>query len=258
MPGPLGLLVDIDGVLFVGDEPVPGAAQALERLRSGSAGLRLMTNMTSRPRRAIAEHLRALGFAVDDDDVLAPAAIAVEHCRRHGLHRVALLADDALREDLGDLEVVPVSEGVDAVILGELGDRAGLATLNPAFRALLDGAELLILGRNRYFARADGLTLDVGAWAAALEYASGRDGVVVGKPSPAFFAAGVEAVGVDAADAVMVGDDVESDVGGALDAGLRGVLVRTGKYRAEHVERSGVRPTAIVDSIADVPELLGM
>lgn len=252
------MLLDLDGVLYVGDEPIPGAVEALERLRAGCAGLCLVTNTTSRPRRAIVEHLRELGFAVDDDEVLTPAAIAVAYCRERGFRRVGLLVADALREDLGELDDVPLEEGVDAVVLGELGDGFGAAALNPAFRALMDGAELVVLGHNRYYARGDGLVLDVGAWAAALEYAVGRDGVVVGKPSPAFFAAGLDAVGVPAGDAVMVGDDIEADVGGALDAGLRGVLVRTGKFRAEHVAASGIEPSATVDSIADVPGLLGL
>ena len=111
--------------------------------------------------------------------------------------------------------------------------------------------------KNRYWRTPEGLSLDVGPFVAALEYATGCDAVVVGKPAPAFFATVLAGLGVRPADAVMVGDDVESDVGGALRAGLAGVLVRTGKYRPEAVAASGVEPTATVDSIADVPALLG-
>jgi HAD superfamily hydrolase (TIGR01458 family) len=110
------------------------------------------------------------------------------------------------------------------------------------------------LQHNRYWRRADGLVLDVGAYAAALEYATGHEAVVVGKPSPDFFKAAIADMGVQRA--VMVGDDVEADVGGALAAGLAGILVRTGKYRDDALAASGVTPTAIADSIADVPALL--
>jgi phospholysine phosphohistidine inorganic pyrophosphate phosphatase len=112
------------------------------------------------------------------------------------------------------------------------------------------------LQHNRYWRRADGLVLDVGAYSAALEYASGREAVVVGKPAPAFFLAALQDLSARPEAAVMVGDDVEADVGGAIDAGLRGVLVRTGKYRAEALQASGVKPSEVVDSIVDVPGLL--
>jgi ribonucleotide monophosphatase NagD (HAD superfamily) len=91
---------------------------------------------------------------------------------------------------------------------------------------------------------------------AAVEYAADREAVVVGKPSEAFFELALSDLGVKPAAAAMVGDDVEADVGGALEAGIAGVLVRTGKYREEDVRTSGIEPTATVDSIADVPGLL--
>jgi len=78
----------------------------------------------------------------------------------------------------------------------------------------------------------------------------------VGKPAPAFFAAALGDLHAQPREAVMIGDDVEADVGGAIGAGLCGILVRTGKYRRDALESSGVTPTAIADSIADVPALL--
>jgi HAD superfamily hydrolase (TIGR01458 family) len=252
---PSAILLDIDGVLFVGDEPIPGAVAALEKLRA-MAGLRLLTNTTSQSRRQIVEHLRRLGFDVTSEEVLTPAALAVRYCAERGHAQVELLVSDALREDLGELEEAPPDGPADAVVLGDLGDRVSADLLNRAFRLLMDGAELVALQHNRYWRRADGLALDVGAYSAALEYATGVDAAVVGKPSPVFFESALADLGAEAAGAVMVGDDVEGDVGGALDAGLRGILVRTGKYRDDLLAASGVEPTVIVDSIADVPPLV--
>jgi HAD superfamily hydrolase (TIGR01458 family) len=130
--------------------------------------------------------------------------------------------------------------------------------LNGAFRRLMDGAELIALQKNRYWETAEGLSLDAGPFVAALEYATGQEAEVVGKPSDAFFELAMGDLGVTAERAAMVGDDVEADVGGAIDAGLAGVLVRTGKYREDLAKASGIDPTATVDSIADVPELLGI
>jgi HAD superfamily hydrolase (TIGR01458 family) len=142
------------------------------------------------------------------------------------------------------------------VIVGDLGERFDYAALNRAFRLLMDGAELVALQKNRFWRTPDGLSLDAGPFVAALEYATGQEAVVVGKPARAFFSTVLDDLGVPAADAVMVGDDVESDIGGALGAGLRAILVQTGKYRRDRVEASGIAPTATTASIADVPALL--
>jgi len=250
------VLLDIDGVLHVGDDAIPGAAHVLDGLRAAATPFRLVTNTTSRSRRGVVERLRAIGLDVREEDVLTPAALAVAHCRAAGHERVALLVADALREDLAGLPEPRDGEAVDAVIVGDLGEGFTYDRLNGAFRRLMDGAALVALQRNRYWQREDGLTLDAGGFVVALEYASGVEATVVGKPSAAFFAAALAELGADAARTVMVGDDVEGDVGGAQDAGLAGVLVRTGKFREDAVAASGIAPTRTIDSIADVPELL--
>jgi phospholysine phosphohistidine inorganic pyrophosphate phosphatase len=179
--------------------------------------------------------------------------MAVRHCTERGYDLVAVLASERLDEDLADLRRAPPGGPADALILGDIGEGFTAAVLNDAFRLLMDGAELVALQHNRYWRRSDGLALDLGAYAAALEYATAREAVVVGKPAPEFFHAAMADMGV--VNAVMVGDDVEADVGGAMSAGLPGVLVRTGKYREDALS-SRVTPTAIVDSIGDVPALL--
>jgi HAD superfamily hydrolase (TIGR01458 family) len=250
------VLLDIDGVLHIGDEVIAGAPQALEELRDQSAGVRLVTNTTSKSRRLIVEQLQGLGFDVGAQDVLTPAALAVRHCRERGHRSVALLVGESLREDLAELPLAAAGEHADVVVLGDLGDGFDAKTLNAAFRLLTDGAELVALQHNRYWRRDDGLALDVGAYSAALEYGASIEAFVVGKPAPAFFEAALADLGASPENAVMVGDDVEADVAGALACGLEGVLVRTGKYRKELLESSGVQPTRVVDSIADVPAML--
>jgi HAD superfamily hydrolase (TIGR01458 family) len=250
------ILLDIDGVLYVGDQPIAGAIASVAELRELSAGIRLVTNTTSRSRAQIVEHLRGLGFDVSTDEVLTPAALAVRHCRERGHRSVRLLVGEALREDLAGLPEARAGAAVDAVVLGDLGEGFTAAVLNEAFRLLMDGAELVALQHNRYWRRADGLVLDVGAYSAALEYATNREAFVVGKPARAFFVTALAELGAEPESAVMVGDDIEADVGGAIDAGLRGILVRTGKYRREILDASEVSPSEIVDSVADVPGLL--
>jgi HAD superfamily hydrolase (TIGR01458 family) len=248
------LLLDLDGVLYVEDEPVAGAREAVAELRERGLALRFVTNTTSRPRRLILDRLRRLGFEVAPGELSTPAALAVAHCIEHDRRRALLLVRDDVLEDFAELEAA--DEGVDAVVVGDLGEEFGYEVLNRAFGHVMDGAELIALQKNRYWLRPEGLALDVGPFVAALEYATRRDALVVGKPSKDFFAAILAGIPLEPSSAAMVGDDVETDVGGALDAGLAGILVRTGKYRDDALRAAGIVPTAVVDSIADVPALL--
>jgi HAD superfamily hydrolase (TIGR01458 family) len=248
------LLIDLDGVLYVEDTPVPGALEAVAALRATGAALRFVTNTTARPRRAILDRLQRLGFDPEPSELITPATLAVRRCANRGHRRVALVMNDAVKEDFAELQESQTD--VQAIIVGDLGEAFGYGILNRAFRHLMDGAELIALQKNRFWLTSDGLSLDVGPFVAALEFASGTQAYVVGKPAPGFFDATLAGIPVEPGEAAMVGDDVETDIGGAQRSGLAGLLVRTGKYRDDVVRASGIRPDAIIDSIADLPHLL--
>ena len=249
------LLIDLDGVLYVEEEPIAGATEALRRLRERGLALRFVTNTTAHSRGRTLQKLARLQFRVDGDELITPAALAVRHCLKRGHQRVALVMNEEVKQDFSELE--ESGDRVDAVIVGDLGSAFGYDVLNHAFRHVMNGAELIALQKNRYWMRADGLSLDVGPFVAAIEFASGSEAYVVGKPAKGFFDQVLASAGVEAGAAAMVGDDIESDIGGALRAGLAAVLVRTGKYREDRLRESNIEPTSVVDSIAEVPTLLG-
>jgi HAD superfamily hydrolase (TIGR01458 family) len=242
-----GVLLDLDGVVHVRDKPVPGSLEAVARLRAAGLPVRFVTNTTRRSRRAIAEALAALGLAVAPDELFTPASLVRDRLARDRLAPLLVIHPD-LREDFAGL-----AEGTGAVVIGDAGEHFTYDDLNRAFRALIHGADFLALARNRNFLDSDGeLSLDVGGFVAALEYASAREAKVIGKPSPDFFAAALAALGLEAENVLMVGDDAEADVGGAMAAGLAGALVRTGKYRAGQEERLAQPPTLVADDLAAV------
>jgi HAD superfamily hydrolase (TIGR01458 family) len=248
------LLLDLDGVLYVEDEPIGGAVEAVDRLRQGGFALRFVTNTTAHSRVQTLDKLARLGFTVGERELVTPAALAVRYCRARRLERVALIMNEEVKRDFAGLD--EADRGADAVIIGDLGSAFGYDVLNRAFREVMDGAELIALQKNRFWLRADGLSLDVGPFVAAIEFATGREAHVVGKPAPGFFEEILAELGAEPGEAAMVGDDVESDIGGALRAGLAGILVRTGKYRDDVVRALGIHATATVATIADVPPLL--
>ncbi|MGA7398115.1 MAG: TIGR01458 family HAD-type hydrolase [Solirubrobacterales bacterium] len=253
---PEALLLDIDGVLYAGGEAIPGAVEALSELRSIAGAIRLVTNTSSVSRQTVIDRVRKLGFDIEPDEVLTPAAMAVRYCRSRGYNKVNLMVAKSLREDLEEIDVVGTDEQADAIVLGDLGSMFNAQTLNFAFTQLMNGADLITLQHNRYWRKGDDLTLDVGAYAAALEYASGVEAIVVGKPSKDFFDMALADAGASASRTVMVGDDIEGDVGGGLGDGIASVLVRTGKFTEEQFDESEIEPTRVIDSLVDLPELL--
>jgi HAD superfamily hydrolase (TIGR01458 family) len=254
LKGVRALLIDLDGVLYVEDEPIEGAAVAVASLRDAGLGLRFVTNTTARSHRQTLDRLERLGFAVDAAELVTPAALARRRCLEAGHQRVALIMNEDVKEDFAGL--TEADQGVEAVIMGDLGSAFGFEILNRAFRLVMAGAELIALQKNRFWMTPEGLSLDAGPFVAAVEYATGREALVVGKPAVAFFEMVLADLGAEPSAAAMVGDDIESDVGGALRAGLAGILVRTGKYREDFVRGSGIEPTATVDTIADLPALM--
>lgn len=251
-----GVLLDLDGVVYVGDRLVPGASDAIDWLVGEGIGHVFLTNTTSRPRQAVVAKLARLGISVGADQVLTPAGAAVTWLRREGITRPAVFVPDATAAEFAGLDPLPdgLEHGAGAVVIGDLGEGWSYSALNRALRLLMSDAAipLVALGMTRYWRAEDGLRLDAGAFVRALEYAAGRTAVVVGKPDPAFYGAAVEALHLPAEEVVMIGDDVHADVEGAQLAGLAGVLVRTGKFRASDLT-DGVSPEAVLDSVADLP-----
>jgi HAD superfamily hydrolase (TIGR01458 family) len=251
------ILLDIDGVFHVSGKPIPGAADAVTTLRERGHRLRFVTNTTVRTRAAIAAELKRLGVDIPDDELQTTAAAAVRVLRGR---RVLALTMPSVIEDLEGLDLV--GEDADAVLVGgaDEGDETGRVfsymNLARAFSELQAGADLYCLHKNRWWQTSRGPLLDSGAFVAGLEYAAGVEATVIGKPSPMYFEAALEALDAEPKLTWMVGDDIEADIAGAQRYGMRTALVRTGKFRPDDLERSGIAPDIVVNSLAELPDWL--
>jgi len=250
-----GLLLDIDGVLYVGGQVIEGAREALARLRRHFV-CRFITNTSTLSLDSLHGKLTRLGFAVARAEIIsAPQAMILFLRRQEDPVCHLLLADDVKR----DFGAFPQSDRrADYVVVGDIGERWNYAILNRAFNLLFEGAELLAVHKNRFWQTEEGLKMDIGAFVAALEYAANKQARIFGKPSPDFFRAALADMGLAPEEVAIVGDDIDTDIGGGQRVGLTGILVRTGKYRPAYVAASGVQPDLVVDSIADLPRVLGL
>lgn len=246
------VLFDLDGVLYIGDQMIEGAAEVVSRLKSLGIKIAGVTNTTTQPVSAVTDKLARLEIPMDQSDIYTPAALAVQAIGRHSAR---LYVRDALREDFQGVTIS--DENPDFIVMGDLGGEGYTpALLHEIFRDVMRGSQVLALHKNRFWQKPDGLHLDIGPFVAAIEYATGQDAVVLGKPSRAFFHGVCEALGVKPKAALMIGDDIESDIGGARKAGLKTVLVKTGKYRADFVRRSGIKADLVIPSVADLVDAM--
>ncbi|HLO25012.1 MAG TPA: TIGR01458 family HAD-type hydrolase [Geobacteraceae bacterium] len=221
-----GILVDLSGTVHIGDRAIPGAVEAVRRLQGEGFPLRFVTNTSRKTRAMLHEDLLRFGFDMPVAHLFT-APLAVRRFLEMNSLRPFLLIHPNLAGEFADLS----QQDPNAVVVGFAQHAFTYAAMNRAFQLLKNGAPLLATGKTRYFEGAAGLELDAGPFVDALEYASGTEAVVLGKPSARFFLDAVAELGCRPEETIMVGDDVVSDVRAAVDAGLRGILVQTGKYR---------------------------
>ena len=251
-------LLDLDGTLYTDAGPVPGGPGAIAALRRQGTPFRAVTNSTTRSRSGLVRRLTEFGYDLTVEEIITPVLAARTLCRTRGHTHVAAYLPEAAHEDLAGLVVEEGGAATgtpDAVIVGDLGQGWSFGLMQRAFGQLLAGASLVALSRDRYFLKQNVLTLDAGPFVAALEYATGRSAVVVGKPSLEFYTAALLSLGMNADEVIMVGDDLWSDIEGAQKAGLQGWLVRTGKFREEKLRESGIVPDRVIASVAALQRL---
>jgi len=249
-------LIDLDGVLYVGKNPVPGVRECLDLMQDRDLGYRFVSNSTRRCRSSVARRLQGLGYDVPTEHIFTPPLAAIEHMRRQGKKRCFLLTCGDVSLDFEDAGIEIDDADVDYVVVGDAGEGFTFQRLNKALRLILDGAQILALEKDRYWMESQGIVLSTGPFVAALEYAAGKQSLLMGKPSREFFQMALGDLDQRPEEVAMIGDDILTDVQGAQNLGMRGILVKTGKFREDLAKSSGVAPDLVLDSLAGLAKYL--
>jgi HAD superfamily hydrolase (TIGR01458 family) len=249
-----GLLIDLDGVLYVGETPVPGAQDVLKRLTAEEIPRRYITNTTTRTAFSVIQKLQRLGFDVHEDEVFSPITATIQYLKNLGKPSVNPIVRDSVLPAFVDFP--RNGERPDYVVIGDIGAAWSYPLVNTIFSQLQAGAELIAMHKNKFFQGEEGLQVDIGAFVAGLEYVSGKEAKVIGKPTRNFFELALESLQLPASEVAMIGDDIETDIGGGKDSGMYGVLVKTGKYRKGCEKDAKYSPDCIVDSFSNLFECI--
>nr|XP_046194503.1 phospholysine phosphohistidine inorganic pyrophosphate phosphatase-like isoform X1 [Oncorhynchus gorbuscha] len=252
-----GVILDMCGVLYDAGEdggtPIPGSVEAVKRLKASDLQVRFCTNETQATREVFVAKLQRMGFDICVSEVFSPAPAAVAVLKERGL-RPHLLVYDGVVPEFDSVE----KANPNCVVIGDAAEKFSYQNLNDAFRVLigLEKPVLFSLGRGKYYKEDEGLNLDVGVYMKALEYACDVEAEVIGKPDPMFFQKVLDDMKIQSHQTLMIGDDLVNDVGGAQHCGMKGVQVRTGKYRSNDEKHPTVTADGYVDNLAEAVETI--
>ncbi len=252
------ILADLDGTLYFKKKLFPWAARTVREWKQAGFQVRFLTNTDSKSVRTLQRVLGEMGLTVPEDELFSPAVALLEFLEADPGKTCHFLLSEDLAGQIALAESGPRSEKVDYVIVGDFRESVAYETLNTAFRHLMSGADLIALQKGRYFATPEGPSLDTGSFVALLEFASGKIARVLGKPSADFFRMALESLGCAPEKAIVVGDEIATDVRGAKEAGAFSVLVRTGRFSEAELVSSPVKPDLVIDSARDLLEALAV
>ncbi len=239
-----GYIFDLDGTLYLGDKLLPGASELLCKLKEKSIPYVFVTNTTSKSVSEVLEKLATMGIGATARDLVTPVSILTSYLQRKGVRRISIEHSPALEKSFPDFEL---SDEPEVVILAEGGAGLDYASVNRVMNRVHNGADVVALIKNKYYARDDSLVVDLGFYVAGFEYVLGRKIPVFGKPSRPMFTAALKKLRIGEPSSVaVVGDDIEFDVLGAQKHGFQGFLVQTGKYRPGIENDYSEQPTRVI------------
>jgi HAD superfamily hydrolase (TIGR01458 family) len=251
-----GFLIDLDGVLYVGNRAIEGAPETIRFLIETGYPFRCISNTTRKCRHTIASQLSSMGFEIPENHIFTPPLAAITYMKKTGRTGYYLLVTGDVERDFKEMRDKDSDTKPDWVIIGDAGDKITYDNLNTAFRFLMEGAELIALENDRYWMAADGLSLSAGPIVKALEYATGKTATVMGKPSQTFFNLALQDMHLRPEQVAMIGDDIITDIGGAYHAGMKGILVKTGKFRHDSLSAAEIKPACIIHSVSCLQDVI--
>ncbi|UOG58743.1 TIGR01458 family HAD-type hydrolase [Leptospira noguchii] len=241
------VLLDLDGVLYTGNTTLPGASEAVSYLKKNHIPYLFLTNTTTKSRKELSEFLNDLGIPAEEEKILNSPRAAGEYIRETGNPKTFFVIKKEIQDDLKEVDLELKTP--EAVLVGDIGEEWNYRILNEIFQKVKNGARLIALHKGKFWQTKEGLMLDIGAFVSGIEYATGVKAEIIGKPSEAFFNAALKMISAKASQTIMIGDDLDSDIGGAQACGIRGILVKTGKYRDGILKKSNISPDAVWENI---------
>ena len=246
-----GLLIDLDGTVYEKDNLIPGIKETIQWINTRNIPFKFCTNTTRKTTKEIQNKLIELGITIDIGNIISAPHAAIEYCRYKSYKSIEVFVQEKKMLN----EFIINNNDPEAIILGDLSSGFTYDLLTRIFKKLKAGSDLIAMHKNRFWITKGGLSLDLGPFVSALEYAIDRSAIVVGKPNPEYFKMAIKDWDILPENIMMIGDDIEIDIKGAQNCNIKGGLVKTGKYDQVKVKSTGIKPDCIFSTLADLKNL---
>jgi HAD superfamily hydrolase (TIGR01458 family) len=251
-----GILTDIDGTLYFKGNPIPGAIETLNKLRQKGLKFIFFTNTDSKSPQTVLKILKDYGFDIIKDEIFTPIIALKEYLSEYPNKKSFFVTTREVEREFQDIRRIKVSEIPDFVIIGDFHDNWDVNRLNEAFRYVLKGAKLLGTQGNKYYLDQNGEpVIDTGSFVQMIANAANVDPMIFGKPSKKYFLQALKRIDLNSKEVLVVGDDPESDIQGALNVGIKGILVKTGKGQYYKSNTFQIKPSMIIESYSSLLDL---
>ena len=251
-----GLLIDLEGVLYSDNKLIPGSIEVIKELKKNSIKLRFLTNTTTAPRKLILNKLQDFGFDIEEEEIFTPIIATKNYLRDNSVKKITLVTNIEIIEEFNEYEIT--QKDPEVVIMGDIYKNFNWEILDRIFKLVyLNNAALIALHQNKYCMRDSKVSLDLGPFVKAIEYASCKKSILMGKPEKNFFNLVIKDLDTNNENILMIGDDIIADIEGSKNADLKSIQVKTGKFQEKDLENS-IQPNYRIESINDLPKLLGL
>jgi len=252
-----GILADIDGTLYYKGAPISGAIDTISKIREMGIKILFFTNTDSKSPKTISQILQDYGFTINNDDIFTPIVALKKFLSKNPDKKSYLVTTMEVEKEFQYFPMVKGSEVPDFVIVGDFHDNWDMNRLNKAFKYVMKGAKLLGTQGNKYYLDRNGEPIiDTGSFVHMIANAANVTPKIFGKPSKEYFLQAVNKLNLNPDETVVIGDDIESDIQGAINAGIKGILVRTGKGEFFELKQSKIKPYKIIYSFSSILELI--
>lgn len=250
-----GFMCDMDGVIYHGNRILPGTVEFIEWLKSSGKEFLFLTNNSGCTRKELHQKLSRLGLDVAEEhfytSALATAAFIKEQAPGSSAY---VIGEAGLLNALYDAGISMNDVNPDYVIVGE-GRAYSLDTLTKATNLVLAGAKLIGANSDISAPIENGLAPACRALISPIEMATGKQAYFCGKPNPLMMRTGLKLLGCHSAEAVMIGDRMDTDVISGLESGMSTVLVLSGISTRETLDQFAYRPSVVLDGVGDIPAM---
>ena len=246
-----GLLIDLEGVLYNDNQLIPGSIDVIKELKRVGLKLRFLTNTTTAPRKKILEKLLNFGFDIEEKEIFTPIIATKNYLRDNNVKKISLVTNIEIIEEFKEYEIT--QKDPEAIIMGDIYKNFNWDILDRIFKLVyINNAALIALHQNKYCMRDGQVSLDLGPFVRAIEYASNKKSILMGKPEKNFFDLVIKDMEISKEAVFMIGDDIISDIKGAKDFGIKAIQVKTGKYQKEDCSDKFTQPDLRIDSIINL------